>query len=98
MEPEKLDPIGPDPIPTTPPAVPAHLTLREDLEKYLQDADLFNEEEKKEFLDDMADTINQIVDVPIIGEKLERVAIRFLLGLGERVVSHFARKLIDKIA
>lgn len=93
MEPERIEPAPPEVIPTTPP----EQTLREVLDEYIQNAEIFNEEEKAELRDTIADAINKVVDVPIIGEKIEGAAIRFLMGIAERTVLHYAKGLVKKI-
>lgn len=97
MEPEKVTPAAPEPIPTTAPTVPTKLTLREDLVRLLDEEGVLTDDERSELRDNIANWVNEVIDIPIIGEKIEGAIIRFAMKVAERTILHYAKGLIDKI-
>ncbi len=78
-------------------------TLRQEaadeLERLLQgDFALLDDEEKDKIRNQLIDALNKVINIPIIGEVIERRIIKVLVRAAEVIAAKYTRKLIGDIA
>ena len=71
--------------------------VAQELEEFLG-GDIFSPEDRKEMRKELADDLNGLIDVPYIGERIEKFIIVALLRVAEFVAIRFAKKYGKKVA
>lgn len=107
----KVTPLAASPVPSTPLHAPATLpnpgAIRDAAHEILDDIfggedGVYDESDKDRLLGQLADTINGAIDVPLIGEKIEKaillILLKVVMRLGEKYGRPYVESLINKIA
>lgn len=92
---KKINPLPPQPIPSEKPMTPKELKslLDEAFESATADG-VLTEEQKNELRGKIVDEANKLINIPIIGEAVERAILMFAFKFIERLVVTFFKKKV----